>query len=455
MTGENVVGGLVGHNRSRNTITNSYSFSNVKGVSQVGSLVGNSVGRIINSYATGSVAGDVDQRDIGGLVGQGLGGGTANSYWDKTTTGRATSVGGVGLTTAQLQSPTTPTEIYRGWSEEIWDFGTSEQYPALKYSDSTLIPGQRVGLLSLSALTTEELPIIFNTEVFDYRLLIDSEADTVQLLPTATHPDANINIVSGSDFSESVASGSLSPAISLNTTSTTLITIEVEFDSGASRSYRITISRAEQSAPAQMAEINTPFEYTIPVGILMGANNNMNNYEVTRMPSWLRQTELQAGLMFSGTPGIDHMGDSSEQMIEIQIDNGDGTIQTLNLMLQIDSPTTGTVTLQELEGNILQLDNELRDDNGIEEVTYIWEHCPVGANVFSELEGVDGMSYAIPQEAPYMEFGTAYRVRTTVIDGLGQRSEHTTQIKLQSTHVPESSKEIRIHLKVFLEGLLQ
>ena len=456
VVGEIAVGGLAGDNRNRNTITNSYSFSNVRGSSQVGSLVGDNAGTITNSYATGSVAGDVDQSDIGGLVGTGAGG-TANSYWDQTTTGRAASGGGVGLTTAQLQVPTvsgsTSTEVYHGWSEEIWDFGTSEQYPALKYSDGMLIPGQRIGLLSLSA---EELPIlttIFNTEVFDYRLLIDSEADSVQLRPTATtHSDVNINIVSGSDFSESVASGSLSPEISLNTTSTT-ITIEVEFDSGASRSYRITISRTGQNAPAQMAEINTPFEYTIPIDILMGANNNMNNYEVTRMPSWLSQTELQAGLMFSGTPEIDHIGDSSEQMIEIQIDNGDGIIQTLNLMLQIDSPTTGTVTLRELEGGILQLDNELRDDNGIEEVTYIWEHCPVGANVFNELEGVDGMSYAIPQKLPYMGFGTAYRVRTTVVDGLGQRSEHTTQIELQSIFVPEPV--IRIRAKIFLEGYLQ
>ena len=459
VVGEHVVGGLAGHNRSRNTITNSYSFSNVKGSSQVGGLVGNNVGTITNSYAIGSVAGNVDQRYIGGLVGASVAGSTNNSYWDKTTSGRAASVGGIGQTTAQLQVPTvsgsTSTEVYHGWSEEIWDFGTSEQYPALKYSDGTLMPDQRIGLLSLSALATEELSIIFNTEVFDYRLLIDSGADAVQLLPTATHSDANINIVSGSDFSESVVSGSLSSAISLNTTATTLITIEVEFDSGASRLYRITISRAEQSAPAQVAEVDTPFEYTIPIGILVGANNDMNNYEVTSMPSWLRQTELQAGLMFSGTPEIDYMNDPLEQMIEIQIDNGDGTTQTLNLMLQIDSPTTGTVTLQELEGNILQLENELRDDNGIEEVTYLWEHCPVGANAFSELVGVDGMSYAIPQEEPYMGFGTAYRVRTTVVDGLGQRSEHTTQIELQSIFVPEPSGVIRIRAKVFLEGFLQ
>ena len=63
------------------------------------------------------------------------------------------------------------------------------------------------------------------------------------------------------------------------------------------------------------------------------------------------------------------------------------------------------------------------------------------------------MSYAIPQEVPYMGFGTAYRVRTTVVDGLGQRSEYTMQIELQSIFVPEPV--IRIRAKTFLEGYLQ
>ena len=456
VTGENVVGGLAGHNRSRNTITNSYSFSNVKGISQVGGLVGNNVGRIINSYAVGRVAGNVEQRGIGGLVGLGFTGGTNNSYWDKTTSGRATSVGGVGQTTAQLQAPTlsgsTPTEVYHGWSEEIWDFGTSKQYPALKYSDGTLMPDQRIGLLSLSALTTEEVSFIFNTEVFDYRLLIDSEVDAVQLLPTATRADANINIVSDSGFSESVASGNLSPAIPLSTTRTTIITIEVEFASGANRVYRITISRAEQSSPAQLVGVNAPFEHTIPMSVMMDSDNNMRKYEVVSMPSWLERIELKEGLMFSGTPEKDHMGTPSERTIEIRIDNGDGTTQMLSLVLQIDIPTTGTIKLIALPDGILQLDDKLKDDNGIEKKVYIWEHCPVGASAFSELEGVNGMSYELPSEGPYVEAGTAYRVRTTVIDSLGQRKEYTAQIELPQRAPP---KPVKIRTKIFLEGFLK
>ena len=457
VTGENAVGGLVGRNRSRNTITNSYSFSNVKGSSQVGSLVGNNVGTITNSYAVGRVAGNVEQSDIGGLVGAGVAGGATNSYWDKTTSGRAASVGGIGQTTAQLQVPvvsgSTSTEVYHGWNEEIWDFGTSKQYPALKYSDGTLMPDQRIGLLSLSALTTEEVSFIFNTEVFDYRFLIDNEADAVQLLPTATHSDANINIVSDSDFSESVASGNLSPAIPLNTTGTTIITIEVEFVSGANRVYHITISRAEQSSPAQLVGVNAPFEHTIPMSVMMDSDNNMREYEVVSMPSWLERIELEEGLMFSGTPEKDHMDTPSEHTIEIRIDNGDGTTQMLSLVLQIDIPTTGTIKLIALPDGILQLDDQLKDDNGIEKKIYIWEHCPVGGSTFRELEGINGMSYELPSEGPYVEAGTAYRVRTTVVDGLGQRSEYMAQIELPERAPPKPV--IRIRAKIFLEGFLR
>ncbi len=72
------------------------------------------------------------------------------SYWDTETAGQATSFGcSVGYTTAQLQAPTGYTGIYANWNVDVdvgggdgafdgpgddpWDFGTSSQYPVLKY----------------------------------------------------------------------------------------------------------------------------------------------------------------------------------------------------------------------------------------------------------------------------------------------------------------------------------
>ena len=447
--GADTVGGLVGYNAARYTIKNSYSFAAVKGRNHVGGLVGNQVGEIINSYSVGSVIATGFRARSGGLVGLSQNSIT-DSYWDKTTSGKAQSAGsGEGKTTAQLQSvTTTTTEIYSSWDGEVWDFGTPQQYPALKRSDGTLLPGQRVGLLGLSVFASDEIPYMFNSEVFDYHLLIADGVDTIKLLPTATSSSAvEISIISDNGFSESVPSGSLSSEIALATTQTTLITVKVDFASQASRTYRLTISRAEQSALAQLVGMNEPFDYVFSRSAL----NDMQSYEVLNMPEWLEYKESESGLMFSGTPssdymGVDYMDGALEQMLELQINNGDGTIETIYVVLQIDSPTTGTVELMELPGGVLQLNDELSDDNGIVEKTHLWEHCPVGSDEFNELEGVDGMSYTLPG-GEYSVPGTAYRVRTTVVDSLGQRSELTTQIELKPV--------IKLRIKVFLEGFLQ
>ncbi|MCZ8172274.1 MAG: filamentous hemagglutinin N-terminal domain-containing protein, partial [Brevundimonas sp.] len=96
VTGGNYVGGLVGWNQG--AITQAYATGMVAGQSHVGGLVGsNEAGSITQAYATGMVAGS---NYVGGLVGWNNGGSIADSYWDTQTTGRTTSVGGTGLTTA-------------------------------------------------------------------------------------------------------------------------------------------------------------------------------------------------------------------------------------------------------------------------------------------------------------------------------------------------------------------
>ena len=224
--------------------------------------------------------------------------------------------------------------------------------------------------------------------------------------------------------------------------------------------------------PVQIVGMNQPFEYVIPRSVVSGSGSSMQGYTVMRMPSWLEHSESESGLMFSGIPEEDNIEGSFEEMLEVEINNADGTTQIMCLILQIDSPTTGTTVLEELPSGVLQLHSQLSDDNGIEEKTHVWEHCPVGADAFNEIEGVNGMSYT-PPEGPSSVPGTAYRVRTTILDGLGQRSEHTTQIELQGQGTEESGTPIineistsstvifkdrpgiRIRAKVFLEGFLQ
>ena len=117
--GANNVGGLVGSNSNENgyssAVSNSYATGHVSGTNNVGGLVGSNYGTsatISNSYAAGSVSGSVA---VGGLVGYKDGGTVSNSFWDTRTSGQASSAGGTGLTTAQMQSASN----FTGWSIAI------------------------------------------------------------------------------------------------------------------------------------------------------------------------------------------------------------------------------------------------------------------------------------------------------------------------------------------------
>ena len=81
---------------------------------------------------------------MGGILGYNSAGrdSVLSSYWDRDISGISNGEYGVGRTTTQLQAPTTTTGISSSWSISVWDFGTTEQYPALKYRDGTVMPNQ-------------------------------------------------------------------------------------------------------------------------------------------------------------------------------------------------------------------------------------------------------------------------------------------------------------------------
>ena len=167
--GGGISGGLVGLH-SGGTITASYATGDVRsnGGGDSGGLAGwQAYATTTASYATGSVY--ARQGNAGSLVGvnresstitasyatgwvsRGVGNAnglsanstsTRESYWDTGSTGTSTSIGGVGKTTVELQSPTTSTGIYANWSADQWDFGTGRDYPAVKHN-GVLVPGQR------------------------------------------------------------------------------------------------------------------------------------------------------------------------------------------------------------------------------------------------------------------------------------------------------------------------
>ena len=123
ISANNYVGGLVG-GCNHGSITDSYATGNVTGNQQVGALVGCNPGSVSNSYAIGSPTGSRS----GGIVNE-SGGTFSNTYWNTDT---ASEGDGDGKTTVQLQRPAGLTVLYDQWSPQVWDFGTSSEYPALK-----------------------------------------------------------------------------------------------------------------------------------------------------------------------------------------------------------------------------------------------------------------------------------------------------------------------------------
>jgi hypothetical protein len=124
-TGWEEVGGLVGRNE-HGTIANCYATGSVSGDEEVGGLVGeNEFGTITNCYATGSVTGTTA---VGGLVGYNERGLTFGSFWDTQTSGQSASDGGMGKTTAEMQTAIT----FTGWGCcSIWTIQEGNDYPRL------------------------------------------------------------------------------------------------------------------------------------------------------------------------------------------------------------------------------------------------------------------------------------------------------------------------------------
>ena len=147
--GDSDVGGLVGLNSwadipevGGGTVSDSYSTGNVNGNQNVGGLVGhNYYGTISNSYSTGNVNGN---QNVGGLVGHKSTLTTmSNSFWDTETSGQATSDGGTGKNTTEMQNNTTFSGV--GWniiavanttmrdSLYIWNIVNNVTYPFLSW----------------------------------------------------------------------------------------------------------------------------------------------------------------------------------------------------------------------------------------------------------------------------------------------------------------------------------
>ena len=122
-------------------MTNSYSTGSVTGDADVGGLVGYSSGTVRNSYSTGRVTGN---DNVGGLIGRKRhGSNIRKSFWDTETSGQATSHGGTGKNTTEMQDIDTFSDA--GWNITavantamrdpacIWNIVNNVTYPFLSW----------------------------------------------------------------------------------------------------------------------------------------------------------------------------------------------------------------------------------------------------------------------------------------------------------------------------------
>jgi hypothetical protein len=138
------IGGLVGRNgyiSSGSMMTNCYSTGTVYSWgSYVGGLVGyNDYSTVTNCYSAGAVISGGSSY-IGGFLGYDYNGGRSvvNCFWDVQTSGKTTSAGGTGKTTAEMNDPNTFKNA--GWDflgekndglNEIWNISEGGGYPTL------------------------------------------------------------------------------------------------------------------------------------------------------------------------------------------------------------------------------------------------------------------------------------------------------------------------------------
>jgi hypothetical protein len=136
VTSDYGVGGLAGGNSG--TVINSYATGGVTGKEGAGGLVGTNNGTVINSYSSGSVTGS---NFTGGLVGYSEGT-VSNSFWDTQTSGQATSAGGTGKNTTEMQDIATfsgaawniiAVALNQTNSAYIWNIVTGQSYPFLSW----------------------------------------------------------------------------------------------------------------------------------------------------------------------------------------------------------------------------------------------------------------------------------------------------------------------------------
>ena len=482
------IGGLVGWSEVGTHIINSYASGAVSGGRNVGGLVGWHQGKLRNVYATGDVSlTSTSDNDLGGLIGDwsgqknsisnsyaigrvipgvdnarnagGLIGATTgtaiSSYWDSETSEWRMSAGGAtSKTTMELQSPTasgaTAAEVYYGWGANDWDFGSSEDYPALRYVTgdmnacnadmSTASDLPQCGSLLPNQGRTQEVALAVSEVTVSSQPAANSDAT----INEGSNVSLMVNATGGSgvyNFSWSQTSGK---ALSLTTTdtatlnvaippdfiaedaATTMLTFTVMVDDGMStisRSRMITITKASLTISGVMLNAATIAEgstatvtfdvsggtgiYQYAYKLIAGADEialpSLAPPAVLEMPTDIvaaadndRVVELNIIVSDGGGRRVEH----NEELTIQKVDNGLANIEASRV-------TSRTLTVK--------VGSDPDGDATTPNYAYQWQRAAEGTAQWMDISGADDTSYTITDDLA--ETSGEFRVQVMYTDG--------------------------------------
>ena len=442
--GERILGGLVGQNVG--SITNSYATGSVEGkMTTVGGLIGWNVGDIKNSYATGFVMGI---NFIGGLIGFKNAGDIASSYWDTSTTRISTSAGSNdsdGKTTVELQSPITAIGIYSMWNTDNWDFGTSSQYPILKYAQDcgesqqpdcdALIGRQRNNQPAIKYPTTK-------TEI----LITSNDAGTIKTIPV-TVSDVDVNdkltlllsadegqnlVVSGTTKAEVLPNGSITRDeidLRIRVPQTiifgmTTLRLVAKDDSGLHNAMSEPVLfkvRVVANTPPTIESISSPI--ILPLGttlnvVIQDADGDPISVRFDSDDSTIATATIVATDKANYTLTITAL-DAGTAVITVTASDDEGSSAEAMFTIRVDAEPSGEVTidLDDSDDNAWQLEaiSNVMDANGIDETktSYQWFKNEEPQSETSNI-------YQISNDNSGRAAGTKYEVIVTYEDNIEQ-----------------------------------
>ncbi len=501
------IGGLVG--LSLGDIHNSYALGNVTvtatgRVQNVGGLIGFSGTNILrNSYAANNV--EASGSDVGGLIG----GGFTNpiqSYWKidgnnpiGSANSIATNLNYKGFTSDDLKAPvaagTNNGDAYYDWSSDDWDFGTFEEYPALKYHDNTcgtstpspdcgrLLLHQRIGLRDLKLKQNVgaghlHLSPAFSSTITTYTVSIHADASELQITPIAANPDAVI-VAGGRVLSADNSSYTL--ALNTSESTSTVISVVASNSIGTEEPivYQLTINsnrlpRISINAPASIAEGET-LALNVAIEDLEG---DELSYSLTTTPDLLPDLGLSTGTVVGradlryalniADDLLNAMQSTDDVEIVLTVDDGFKAVSE-TAQLTIIKENNGVISVPEpmLNDFTYTINIDLSSDtdgiNPNSEIAYQWQKQLLGS--WSDIEGATDASHTVEGI-----IGSRYRVLVDYTDKQGYRHQGIVSPGMsapqQFIYNVERSRDvvrnlmdrlptISVQVRVFLEGLLR